>query len=102
MNTLIHILIIATMLGLGVCLVVMVKIINDMNVLINRMKHRLDNLADCQNIVNDMAKDIREAEQSRQAIKEEFARKLVEQFKERFNINVVDKEKPLEFPNDRS
>lgn len=88
MNLAIHILIACSIVVLGFCLVIAVRIINDMNEILARLCNKVDELDKRQN--------------SADAIRDRMSRAILEEFQKRYShpkMTVVDKEKPLDFPN---
>ena len=102
MNTLIHLLIVATMLGLGVCLVIMVKIINDMEIVLKKAEAQREMLTQNNLALFKRMQEMEREKQSEKAVRQSIADKLIAEMEERYKINVVGKDKPLDFPNDRS
>lgn len=89
MNLAIHILLACSIVVVGFCLVIAVRIINDMNKIIARLCNKIDEIDKKQND----AESIRDG--MRQAILAEFQKRY-----SRPNVTVVDdKTKPLDFPN---
>lgn len=89
MSLAIHILLACSVVVVGFCLVIAVRIINDMNEILARLCNKVDDMDKKQN----EAESIREG--MRQAILSEFQKRY-----SRPRMTVVDKEKPLDFPND--
>ena len=89
MNLAIHILLACSVVVVGFCLVIAVRIINDMNEILARLCNKVDEMDKKQN----SADAIRDG--MRQAILAEFQKRYSRQ-----NVTVVDdKTKPLDFPN---
>lgn len=88
MTLAIHILLACSVVVVGICLVIAVRIINDMNEILARLCNKVDELDKKKN----EAESIREG--MRQAILAEFQKRY-----SRPHVTVVDKEKPLDFPN---
>ena len=89
MNLAIHILLACSVVVVGFCLVVAVRIINDMNEILAHLCNKVDEMDKKQN--------------SADAIRDRMSRAILEEFQKRYsrpNVTVVDdKTKPLDFPN---
>lgn len=95
MNTLFHLLIALTLLGVGICLVMVIFIIHDMKIVAEYlvdMYYRIE------------AKE-KKMESEEKRIENEVKDAILSGIRQRFavqkpSINVVGKDKPLDFPND--
>lgn len=90
MNLAIHILLACSIVGVAFVLFIAVLTIREMDKLIAKLCNKIDEIDKKQND----AESIRDG--MRQAILAEFQKRY-----SRPNVTVVDKEKPLDFPNDR-
>ena len=94
MNELIHLLIALTLLGVGVCLFFAILIIHDMKVVAEYLVDTYDRLE---------AKE-KKMESDEKRIENEVKEAILAGIRQRFtpkpSINVVGKDKPLDFPND--
>lgn len=90
MNLAIHILLACSVVVVGFCLVIAVRIINDMNEILARLCNKVDEMDKKQNNAD--------------AIRDRMSRAILAEFQKRYsrpNVTVVDdKTKPLDFPND--
>ena len=102
MDLAIHILTAACMVGAGVVLVFVYKLVYQLEVIIERMNRRIDAMKDYEETLGDLVKRL-EATQKKEVETENVVRSIVHQrLIEALNKNrltVVDK--PLDFPNDR-
>lgn len=89
MNLAIHILLACSVVVVGFCLVIAVRIINDMNEILARLCNKVDEMDKKQN--------------SADAIRDRMSRAILEEFQKRYsrpNVTVgANKTKPLDFPN---
>lgn len=101
MDLAIHILTAACMVGAGVVLVFVYKLVYQLEVIIERMNRRIDAMKDYEETLGDLVKRL-EATQKKEVETENVVRSIVHQrLIEALNknrLNVVDK--PLDFPND--
>lgn len=100
MDLAIHILTAACMVGAGVALVLVYKLVYQLEVIIERMNRRIDAMKDYEETLGDLVKRL-EATQKKEVETENVVRSIVHQrLIEALNKNrltVVDK--PLDFPN---
>ena len=101
MDLAIHILTAACMVGVGVALVFLYKLVYQLEGIIERMNRRIDAMKDYEETLGDLVKRL-EATQKKEVETENVGRSIVHQrLIEALNKNrltVVDK--PLDFPND--
>ena len=101
MDLAIHILTAACMVGVGVALVFLYKLVYQLEGIIERMNRRIDAMKDYEETLGDLVKRL-EATQKKEVETENVVRSIVHQrLIEALNKNrltVVDK--PLDFPND--
>lgn len=101
MDLAIHILTASCMVGAGVALVFLYKLVYQFEVIIERMNRRIDAMKDYEETLGDLVKRL-EATQKKDVETENVVRSIVHQrLIEALNknrLNVVDK--PLDFPND--
>ena len=95
MDTLIHLLIALTLLGVGICLVMVIFIIHDMKTVAEYLVDTYDRLE---------AKE-KKMESDEKRIENEVKEAILAGIRQRIvgqkpSINVVGKDKPLDFPND--
>ena len=102
MNTdsIIHILLAVDIVMVGVIAVVLRFIASDMDKLVRRMSNKVDNLSQNEKALMDMVKDLDQQKNNEKQMKQAIMERLVEQMREKYHINVVGGEKPLDFPND--
>ena len=103
MDLAIHIITACCMVGAGVALVFLYRLVYQLEIIIERMNRRIDAMKDNEGNLEDLVKRI-EATQKADVTLENLTKsivhqKLVEALNKR-QLNVVD-EKPLDFPNDR-
>lgn len=102
MDLAIHILTACVMVGAGVALVFLYKLVYQLEVIIERMNRRIDAMKDYEESFGDLVKRL-EATQKKEVETENIVRSAIHQrIVEALNknkLNVVDK--PLDFPNDR-
>ena len=101
MDLAIHILTAACLVGAGVALVFLYKLVYQLEIIIERMNRRIDAMKDYEETFSDLVKRL-EATQKKEVETENVVRSIVHQrLIEALNknrLNVVDK--PLDFPND--
>lgn len=100
MDLAIHILTAACMVGAGVALVFLYKLVYQLEVIIERMNRRIDAMKDYEESFGDLVKRL-EATQKKEVETENIVRSAIHQriveALNRNHLNVVDK--PLDFPN---
>lgn len=102
MNTdlIIHILLAVDIVMVGVIAVVLRFIARDMDKLVRRMSNKVDTLLQNEKALMDMVKDLDQQKNNEKQMKQVIMERLVEQMREKYHINAVGGEKPLDFPND--
>ena len=100
MDTLIHILLACSIAGLGVIIFVAYLITKELEKVIKKLDHKVNNLSSNEQALREMVLMLNQEKQNEKQMKEAIMERLVAQMREKYHINVVDKEKPLDFPND--
>lgn len=102
MDLAIHIITAACMVGAGVALVFLYKLVYQLEVIIERMNRRIDAMKDYEetfkDLVDRLEKTQKEEVEQENMLRAALHQRIVEALN-RNKLNVVDK--PLDFPNDR-
>lgn len=91
MNLAISIILASSVVGLGVCIVFTVRIVNELNFFCERMDRRIE-------FMKKLEKENRERRTQNTEFVDGVRKEILRRLQEQRGINVVDK--PLDFPND--
>lgn len=101
MNTdlIIHILLAVDIVMVGVIAVVMHFIAKDLEKVVGKLDRKVNNLSSNEQALREMVLMLNQEKSNEKQMKEAIMERLVAQMREKYHINVVGGEKPLDFPN---
>lgn len=101
MNTdlIIHILLAVDIVIVGVIAVVMHFIAKDLEKVVGKLDRKVNNLSSNEQALREMVMMLNQEKSNEKQMKEAIMERLVAQMREKYHINVVGGEKPLDFPN---
>lgn len=101
MNTdlIIHILLAVDIVMVGVIAVVMHFIAKDLEKVVGKLDRKVNNLSSNEQALREMVMMLNQEKSNEKQMKEAIMERLVAQMREKYHINVVGGEKPLDFPN---
>ena len=100
-DLMIHILLAVCIVGLGICIVIVQLLTKEMNEVITKLYRKVDNLQHNEEVLMKNIQDlIAEKEKRNNPLAAKITEMLIESLKKRNSLNVVDSDKPLDFPNE--